>query len=277
MEPNAWEVASTLTFQVEAPAAIALQVAVADVPGRTTTDRLDVTLDGRLLDARELRSSVGGRIHRIGPGRGLLQIRYEGRVTGRATGSDGPAGDGDEVAVERLVALRPSRYCPSDTLLGFAAGELGDREPDAELARAVVGWVTRRIAYAPGSSGPLDTAVETLLAGQGVCRDFAHLTIGLARAVGIPARLVAAYAPGLTPMDFHAVVEAYVEGAWHIFDPTGMAPRTALLRIATGRDAADTAFADVLSGIATLTQMEVLAIVDGLLPADDGEVLVRLP
>ena len=277
MEPTSWQVASSLTFQVEAQATVALQVAVADVPGRTVTDRLDVTLDGRPVPARELRSSDGGRIHRIEAAPGRLVARYEAAVGGRATASDGPAGDGEEVAVERLVALRPSRYCPADALVGFAAGELGDRQPDADLARAVVRWVTRRIAYTPGSSGPLDTAVETLLTGQGVCRDFAHLAIGLARAVGIPARLVAAYAPGLSPMDFHAVVEAYVDGAWHVFDPTGLAPRTSLLRIATGRDAADTAFAEVVSGAAMLTEMQVMAIVDGALPADDGEVLVRVP
>jgi len=110
-----------------------------------------------------------------------------------------------------------------------------------------------------------------------VCRDFAHLVIGLARAVGIPARLVAAYAPGLSPMDFHAVVEAHVDGAWRVFDPTCLAPRQSLLRIATGRDAADTAFADVLSGTATLTTIEVRAIVDGVLPTDDGVELVGLP
>ncbi|MFP5369535.1 MAG: transglutaminase-like domain-containing protein, partial [Actinomycetes bacterium] len=242
MEPASWQVASSLTFEVEASATIAFQVAVAHVPGRSVDDRLDVTTDGRPLEARELRASDGGRIHRVDAPTGRLSVRYEASVSGEATGADGPAGDGEEVAVERLVALRPSRYCPSDALLGFAAGELGERDPDAVLARDVVGWVTRRIAYTPGSSGPLDTAVETLLTGQGVCRDFAHLTIGLARAVGIPARLMAAYAPGLAPMDFHAVVEAYVEGAWHVFDPTGLAPRPSLLRIATGRDAADTAF-----------------------------------
>ena len=188
-----------------------------------------------------------------------------------------PGADGDDVALQRLEGLRPSRYCPSDALLGFASGELGEAEPDGQRAMAVMGWVARRTAYIPGSSGPLDTAVETLLGGQGVCRDFAHLAVGLARAVGIPARLVSAYAPGLSPMDFHAVVEAHVDGAWHVFDPTSLAPRPSLVRIATGRDAADTAFADVLSGIATLTAIEVGAVVDGLLPTDDGTSLVRLP
>ena len=115
------------------------------------------------------------------------------------------------------------------------------------------------------------------MSGQGVCRDFAHLAVGLARALGIPARLVAAYAPGLSPMDFHAVVEAHVEGAWHVVDPTHLAPRASLLRIATGRDAADTAFADVVQGLATLDRMEVRAVLDGVLPRDEWGDLVALP
>ncbi len=252
---------------------MALQLAVAAAPGRTVDDQLGVTLDGLPLAVRELPSEHGGRIHRLDAGTGFLQVTYQAR----ATGGEHTTPAEEEMALQRLVAMRPSRYCPSDALLGFAAGELGDREPDADLARAVAAWVTGRIAYVEGSSGPLDTAVDTLLAGQGVCRDFAHLTLGLARAVGIPARLVSAYAPGLTPMDFHAVVEAHVNGSWHVFDPTGLAPRASLLRIATGRDAADTAFADVLAGIATLTGIQVWAITHSRLPTDDRIALVRLP
>ena len=113
-------------------------------------------------------------------------------------------------------------------------------------------WVFERLAYAPGSSGPLDTAIHTLVAGAGVCRDFAHLTITLCRALGVPARLAAVYAPGLSPMDFHAVVEVLTPAGWRVLDPTRLAPRGALVRIATGRDAADTAFATTLRGTAEL-------------------------
>ena len=40
--------------------------------------------------------------------------------------------------------------------------------------------------------------------------------IALLRAVNVPARLVAVYAPGCSPMDFHAVAEAFVEGHWRV-------------------------------------------------------------
>ena len=91
----------------------------------------------------------------------------------------------------------------------------------------------------------------------------------LLRARDVPARLAAVYAPGLDPMDFHAVVEAWVEGAWRLVDATRLAPRRSMLRIATGRDAADTAFLTLLGGVATFGGMTVTATAAGDLPAPD--------
>ena len=85
----------------------------------------------------------------------------------------------------------------------------------------------------------------------------------------MPAHLAAVYAPGLTPMDFHAVVEAHVDGRWWVLDPTGLAPRSSLLRISTGRDAADTSFMTVLDGEVWLNFTEVVAYTHGELPPDD--------
>ena len=130
--------------------------------------------------------------------------------------------------------------------------------------------------YVPGSSDPIDGAVDTLLAGAGVCRDYAHLVVALLRAVNVPARLVSVYAPGLFPMDFHAVAEAFVEGQWRVVDATLLAPRETLVRIATGRDAADTAFLDNHDGEITLNKMEVTAVVDGDLPRDSVDQLVSI-
>jgi hypothetical protein len=70
-------------------------------------------------------------------------------------------------------------------------------------------------------------------------------------------------------MDFHAVVEVLTAAGWQVLDPTRLAPRRALVRIATGRDAADTAFATTLRGAAELMASLVFASSDGDLPADD--------
>jgi hypothetical protein len=81
--------------------------------------------------------------------------------------------------------------------------------------------------------------------------------------------MVAVYAPGLAPMDFHAVAEVRRGGSWEVHDATRLAPRNSLVRIATGRDAADTAFATTLSGTAELISVGVFAVVEGDLPRDD--------
>jgi len=139
----------------------------------------------------------------------------------------------------------------------------------------VSSWVGSRLSYVPGSSLPTDGAVQTLLGREGVCRDYAHLVIALLRALDVPARLVSVYAPGLSPMDFHAVAEAHLEGQWYVVDATTLAPRTSLVRIATGRDASDTAFLNVHHGYADLDELEVTAVAD-VLPDDDVRDLVML-
>ena len=119
--------------------------------------------------------------------------------------------------------LRPSRYAEADRFFGFAASRFGSPEPDAETLARIVEFVEQHLLYTPGASRGTDSATDTLLTGAGVCRDYAHLTIALLRAVNFPARLVSVYAPGCSPMDFHAVTEAYVDGAWHVVDPTRLA------------------------------------------------------
>ncbi len=79
----------------------------------------------------------------------------------------------------------------------------------------------------------------------GVCRDFAHVMITLARASGMPARMASVYAPLDPPQDFHAVAEVYLDGGWHLVDATGMARPDQMVRIGVGRDAADVAFLTV--------------------------------
>ena len=98
------------------------------------------------------------------------------------------------------------------------------------------------LIYVPGSSDGTTTAADTFVAQQGVCRDYAHLTAALIRSRDIPARLVSVYALDLDPPDFHAVVEVWLDGAWHIVDSTGLAPVETMVRIAVGRDATDIAF-----------------------------------
>jgi transglutaminase-like putative cysteine protease len=174
------------------------------------------------------------------------------------------------------VFTRPSRYCPSDRVAGLVPPELLKHHSTGKQVEAVVRHVHERLSYVVGSSRPTDDAIDTLLAGEGVCRDFAHVCITLCRFLDIPARYVGVYAPGLAPMDFHAVFEAAVDGHWYVFDATRLAPRQTMLRISTGRDAADTAFLATLGGELDFLGSTVFATTDAALPVDVGSRLVVL-
>ena len=163
-------------------------------------------------------------------------IAYAAEVIGR-----GPRAEVDPADIIRY--LRPSRYVQSDTLTPFARETLRRPRRPGSAVLAVAEWVYDRApATTRRRASPTGGAVETLEAGAGVCRDYAHVTAALLRALDIPARLVSVYAPQLAPMDFHAVVEALVEDRWVVVDSTRLAPRRGMVRIATGRDATDTAF-----------------------------------
>ena len=264
-----------LTFEVTDETLVALQIAVATTAGTIVAEEFEaLDASGRELGSvRELRDEHGGRTHLVSAPPGRLSIRYDASLWPATATTDPSAIDpaDDRERVDAVVALRQSRYCPSDALAGFAAVEFPDSAGRApyDVALEVASWVFERFAYVPGSTGPLDTAVDFLVSGAGVCRDYAHLTLSLCRALGVPARLAAVYAPGLSPMDFHAVVEVLTPDGWRVVDPTRLAPRPTLVRIATGRDAADTAFATTLRGVAELTESLVRANTAGSLPLDD--------
>ncbi|KAA9111318.1 transglutaminase-like domain-containing protein [Microbacterium rhizomatis] len=253
------DVSSTIVLDVTNPAEMIFAVAVA---GHYTpvTESFIATLDGHEIPFATLPDAHGGRLHKVSSGTGRLEVRYAASILG-------PGDIGIPTETDLVTYLRPSRYAESDTLGPTAFAEFRD-VPPSDLLTAVSSWVGTRLAYVPGSSLPTDGAVRTLLARKGVCRDYAHLCVALLRALNVPARLVAVYAPGLSPMDFHAVTEAWVEGAWRVVDATTLAPRSTLVRIATGRDAADSAFLTILSGNVDLVDVNVTAIVDEL-PDDD--------
>ncbi|UTT62676.1 transglutaminase-like domain-containing protein [Microcella humidisoli] len=245
--------------------AIVLAVAVSSAPGLMIDERLEVTAGGAPLAMTEVVGFSGTRWHTADAPEGPLTIRYSATVTGRGAPRVVDS-------TERILAVRPSRYVQSDEL----AGPLIDASiieglcalPERERLLAAREWVAGRLAYTPGSTSPTDGLPEILATGQGVCRDFAHLLAGVLRATDIPARVVSVYAPQLQPMDFHAVVEALVDEQWVVADATGLAPRTGMLRIATGRDAADTAFLANDGTSLTLQRLHVHAEADALLDED---------
>jgi transglutaminase-like putative cysteine protease len=262
-------VTANLDLDIIEPGRVVFQVAVAKAPGLEVAESFDLTVDGVSVPAREVIGVTGSRFHIVEPPKGKLLLSYQATATGQA--EPPPVID-----YELIEYLRPSRYAESDKLAVIAQAEFGHLTAPDELLAGVAAWVGNHLSYVSGSSDPIDGSVDTYLLGQGVCRDYAHLVVAFLRARNVPARLVAVYAPGLSPMDFHAVAEAFVDGQWRVVDGTLLAPRSTLLRIATGRDAADTAFLENFGGASAFNNATVTATVEGQLPNDDPRILVTL-
>jgi transglutaminase-like putative cysteine protease len=149
--------------------------------------------------------------------------------------------------------LMPSRYCPSDRHENFVTTRF-DGKTRGDQVLQMAEWIFDNIEYAPGFSGGGSTATDTFISHRGVCRDFAHLLIAFARAADVPTRMVSAYAIGIDPPDFHAVVEVYLDGRWHLVDATRLVPEQNLVRIAVGRDATDISFMTIFGTAEMISQ-----------------------
>lgn len=89
--------------------------------------------------------------------------------------------------------------------------------------------------YIPGSTNISTNAIDAFSAGSGVCQDYAHVFIALARELGIPAR----YVSGLTVGEgfSHAWVEIWQNGFWYGLDPTrNRLVNEEYIKLCTGRD-----------------------------------------
>ena len=154
-----------------------------------------------------------------------------------------------ELAASTIPYLFPSRYCQSDRLNRLAWDLFGKIENPHEKVVAISDWIHDNVEYLRGSTNSMTSAFDTVTQRTGVCRDFSHLGIALCRALNIPARYFAGYAYELDPPDFHACFECFIGGTWVIFDATRLAHLNGLVRIGTGRDAADAAVASIFGSV----------------------------
>ena len=192
------------------------------------------------------------RYFRLNAPSGKLQVSYQATVEVSHFYEDPdaiPEVPPAELPLDTLFYLYPSRYCQSDKLMRLVQYEFGDLKPGYSRVTAICNWIYDNVQYLSFSSDPSTSAYDTATERVGVCRDFAHLGIAFCRALNIPARFVAGYAYGLQPPDFHACFEAYLGGRWYLFDPTRLAPQNGIIRIGTGRDAADVSFATIFGPV----------------------------
>lgn len=170
------KVGAEIEVEVTEPTTLDFQIAVSRQSGVTLDESLAITLNGKVIEPSEIVGEHQTRIHVVQAGRGTVTASYSATVIGQADVP--PVSD-----IDLITYLRPSRYAESDKFFGFATTEFEQYASSVTLLEKVSSWVGTRLRYVPGSSDPIDGAADTLLAGEGVCRDYAHLVIALLRAL----------------------------------------------------------------------------------------------
>jgi transglutaminase-like putative cysteine protease len=253
-------VSSELAYQVNAPTDFLFNVAAAQTNHQSVrSEKISLT-----PEVPYEVSHIGdehNRVLRLRVDQGPFTLAYQAEINLTPEIDNPPAIEEAryaELPSEVLPYLNPSRYCESDRLVRFAQQEFGNLDPGFSRVTAVCNWIHQFRDYVAGTTDARTSACDVLVQRTGVCRDYAHLAIGLCRALCIPARYVSGYAVGLEPPDFHGFFEAYLGNHWYLFDATQMAPTNGLVRIGTGRDAADASFA-IIIGAAVFQHMKVTA------------------
>jgi transglutaminase-like putative cysteine protease len=240
-----------LDYEVTHPAHFLFNIEAAFDDGhRVVSERLSITPSVKVRTFFDERN--GNRFVRLDAPKGILSVNYNAQVEliHRSVPLHLDEAQVTAVPDDVLRYLMPSRYCESDILSRAAQQLFGDLPHGLSRVHAIESWIHDSIYYLPGFSNSTTTAQEVFVQRAGVCRDFAHLGITFCRALNIPARLVVGYVNfEEPPQDFHAVFEAWLDNQWEVFDPTKMAPIDRLVRVGTGRDAKDVAFATIFGGV----------------------------
>jgi len=248
------EVGSILRYTISAPSTLIVNVHALRTPSQVILEEHFSAEPWAGVKVEELAAGTGeNRFVRIETGKAKeLTITYKATV--EVTHHLVTASQLGRVAVEKMNPglipyLFPSRYCQSDQLGRLAWDKFGKIRNTYERVLAVADWVHRNVDYVRGSTNGSTAAYDTVIQRAGVCRDFAHLGIALCRALTIPARYFTAYAHDLEPPDFHALFEAYIGNRWMLFDATRLVPLNGVVRIGSGRDAADAAVATIFGRV----------------------------
>ncbi len=173
-----------------------------------------------------------------------IHVRVEGAVE---TDDQGGVVRGTVERFPPALFLRPTNLSASDpTIVDFAQGIAGGSENVLNRMHALMHAIHDLVTFDTGVTLVTTTGAEAFAAGHGVCQDLAHIFIGAARAVGVPARYVSGYLykPGEAQQDAsHAWAEAYIKDlGWVSFDPANAICATeGYVRVAVGLDYLDAA------------------------------------
>jgi transglutaminase-like putative cysteine protease len=246
------DIQASFSFQLDRSTDVLLQFEAAAIPEQqilSSNCKLSEAADMARVPAQD---AIGERIWLNAEG--LYEVDYTASVEVGRILTDIATLDRLEphdLPGEAVEYMFDSRYCPADRFQSFVTTQFEGISGGARII-AIRDWIAENFDYVPGISNANTTALDSFVERRGICRDYAHVLITLARASAIPARYVSAFAPGVDPPDFHALAEVFLAdptiaggGAWHLVDATGMADPAETVKIGVGRDAADVSFMTV--------------------------------
>lgn len=253
---------TSLVYQFDYPTDFMLQIEAAILPEQRLVDAHIVCTPGDHFARVPAHEAIGERIWLRHTGEFRADYTATVEICRKVEDVAAlPALDPHLLPGEVVDYLMDSRYCDATSFQPFVEEQFGHLA-GGERVIAMRDWVAEHFRYVPGSSDYHTTATDSFMARRGVCRDYAHVLITLARASAIPARYASGYGPDVSPQDFHAVAEVFLAdpsgtgGTWQILDATGMADAGEFAKIAVGHDAADSGFMTSY-GYALLTHKEI--------------------
>ncbi len=222
-----------------------LRVTPLSFAGQTILDwRIDVNCDAKL---REGRDGYGNVTHMLYIDRPVDSLTVA--VAGRALTEDkGGVVQGlpydlpPEIFLREtpLSAVGPALAALADSIAAGKGGPLDRLHRLAARLHADMRFDTEATQVET-------TAEQAAAEGHGVCQDFTHIFIGVARRLGIPARYVSGHLYRRDGMHVQEAGHAWAEGwvehlGWVAFDPVnGICADDAYLRVACGLDYRDAA------------------------------------
>ena len=200
--------------------------------------RVETDAEVRLTPGEDALGNITHSLSVAGPVKRLVT-----RVTGEVETWD--SGGVVRCAAERfppVVFLRETPLTRCDPALSAFAERAGQGATPLERLHALLVAIHGEMTFETDRTDTGTSAAEAFALGHGVCQDLAHIFVGAARRLGVPARYVSGHlARGDGQVDqeaAHAWAEAHVEGlGWVGFDPAnGVCPTAAYIRVAVGLD-----------------------------------------
>lgn len=236
------QISAELSYRLPAPCTILVQVEAAATADQILT-RADIDIGpAKSKNTVSAHDGIGTRLWTTQQDH--LTVSYDAQVAIDRANPDFSALTAtalSDLPGHVVPYLFNSLYCSVNAFDQLVSGEFPGLN-GGPLVAAMANYIERTMTYGSDVDNANSNAQQSFAARKGVCRDYAHILISMARSADIPARFASTYAPDVEPQDFHAVPEVFLDGRWHLIDPTGMAQPSDMAVIGIGRDATDVSF-----------------------------------